>query len=598
MKLSQPPHVGRYFFLALLFLGLALLAAWAVGVEESEGATLYVDDDAGEGGNGSLEKPFQNIQDAVNASVDGDTVRVWEGLYLLEESLTLNKTINLTGNNSQTTIIKGNGIDIEAERVSVTGFNITGYAAEAVQVQSWANYSRITDNTIVFNGVGIRGSAHHLIIQNNNISHNSNDGIYLRYTTNATVSDNYLYMNKASGIYFEGSYSTFSNNSCFSNRYGLKISDSSFHNMIANNTCRLNTVGILVISYEQHDGNNTIVDNTCVKNYNGLVLNTAHRNLVFNNSFYHNTKGITLRDSSNNSILNNVVSENVQGMKFTFVLTDEYSETRTVNNTIQNNQIVDNTEYGIQVDNQGVVVNASKNYWGSNSGPYNRKGNPQGKGNHVSNDVDFRPWIDKNGTVNHSSETYPEEEVVRFWEKEHVHFLLLFLIIIFLFLGLMIISEPFRYALLSFYTRLNPDKRGSDTEQEKNKGNIYQFVENSPGANLSTVKEEMKLGYGTVVYHLEVLQRERYLRSAVAGLKKQFWTKRDFPSSDEPFLSETQQKIVETLQKAGSLSRAQLCEKTGLPRSTLGFNLAKLVELGKVEEEMRGKEKFCSLKLY
>ncbi|MFA5772560.1 MAG: right-handed parallel beta-helix repeat-containing protein, partial [Thermoplasmata archaeon] len=52
-------------------------------------------------------KDYTTIQDAINASNNGDMVYVYNGTYY--ENLTINKTINLVGESNQSTIIKGTG---------------------------------------------------------------------------------------------------------------------------------------------------------------------------------------------------------------------------------------------------------------------------------------------------------------------------------------------------------------------------------------------------------------------------------------------------------------------------------------------------------
>jgi len=42
-------------------------------------------------------------------------------------------------------------------------------------------------------------------------------------------------------------------------------------------------------------------------------------------------------------------------------------------------------------------INATHNWWGHESGPYHRNKNPQGKGDEVSDKVDFTPWTDEEG---------------------------------------------------------------------------------------------------------------------------------------------------------------------------------------------------------
>jgi pectin methylesterase-like acyl-CoA thioesterase len=69
---------------------------------EANSNTIYVDDDGG--------ADFSNIQDAIDASLDGDTIYVKNGYYPIDR-LFINKTINLVGENSENTIISAQNND-------------------------------------------------------------------------------------------------------------------------------------------------------------------------------------------------------------------------------------------------------------------------------------------------------------------------------------------------------------------------------------------------------------------------------------------------------------------------------------------------------
>ena len=85
-----------------------------------EGSTLYV----GGGGPGN----YTSIQDAINDSVEGDTVFVYDDSSPYYENLIVKNGIFLIGENRDTTIIDGSGdsnvIYIDANNVYVSGFTI------------------------------------------------------------------------------------------------------------------------------------------------------------------------------------------------------------------------------------------------------------------------------------------------------------------------------------------------------------------------------------------------------------------------------------------------------------------------------------------
>ncbi len=68
---------------------------------------------------------------------------------------------------------------------------------------------------------------------------------------------------------------------------------------------------------------------------------------------------------------------------------------------IHNNNIYGNRHYGV-LNIAATVVNATYNWWGHSTGPYhNATDTPYGQGDNVSDNVDFRPWLD---------DTWPDDD--------------------------------------------------------------------------------------------------------------------------------------------------------------------------------------------
>ena len=89
---------------------------------------------------------------------------------------------------------------------------------------------------------------------------------------------------------------------------------------------------------------------------------------------------------SNIQILNNTITGNPIGIKI------DPGEGVTVSGlVINNNKITGNTVYGVENTMTKSVVDATNNWWGDASGP-SHSSNPNGKGDAVSDNVDFDPW--------------------------------------------------------------------------------------------------------------------------------------------------------------------------------------------------------------
>ncbi len=726
----------RFLFLTALALLLGLAVLFLCLATDVEGTTLYVDDDAAEGGDGSLEKPFEKIQDAVNASEDGDTVRVFAGTY--HEELLVNTSVDLIGNGSSKTTVEGQDqmpvVNIQADWVNISGFSI-----EAPQDPP---YSRWTD-------AGIFVGSSNVTVTNNTCLYSMN-GIRNQYDTdNVTISFNTCLNNLQYGIWTQGSFTTVTNNICrksergiyarsldnsmisgnelsHNQEYGLEVGAGDWENVeITGNIIINNPIGIKSMSGVNFTGNilennsetgfylpgrehvlrdnrlvncgisfwpwprgdedwenmdidqsNTVNgkpvlclvgvrDKTFTKQAGQVTMVNCSNITIENQDIVNATMGFWIVSSSNITINNCSSRENsIHGLALY-----DHCENISINrsnftgNTCRGLEFVDsgnitmkrcfvtdntdgvrisacdgifiwrcemtrNTDYGVTTepsslhDPDGSSTNCSFKecnfYYNGNYGAWggnltgNWWGSPLGPTTNRSRQIDGRdmvawegmgyPWLEEKvdilGVDPEGPEPADEDEL----ELDLGFFALILLLCSSVCLGVVLgHSEPFRYALLRlftpFYTRLNPAKIESDIAQQNVRGRIYQFIKDNPGIHLSAIAREVKVGHGTTVYHLAVLERERYLRSATAGPKKQFWVKADFPFHGEPTLTELQRNILETL-KEGELSRSDLVEKLGVSKSTLVFNIKQLVELGKLKEERRGKESVCSLVMY
>jgi len=208
------------------------------------GPTWIVDDDG--------PADFRTIQEAINAASNGDTIFVKNGTY--SESIVLNKTLSLIGENAKTTILNGQDsaatICITADNAHVSGFAVTSTGTGILLRSSGCVLS---GNNIASNGdYGISidwGFSSNNVLTGNTIT-GSNYGICFNddyngcWFYNNTISENRVSDNANAGIILFGSYS---------------MGDSSY-NVISENTLENSTVGIQMMWgwYNTVSGNQVI----------------------------------------------------------------------------------------------------------------------------------------------------------------------------------------------------------------------------------------------------------------------------------------------------------------------------------------------------
>ncbi|MCK5261176.1 MAG: right-handed parallel beta-helix repeat-containing protein [Thermoplasmatales archaeon] len=245
----------------VLFISVSVIPSSGTNIIEKsstmsfDGNTLYV------GGSGPGN--YTKIQDAINDSSDGDMVFVFNGTYV--ENLVVDKSIDLIGEDKNSTVIDGNGVDdvvyVSADEVNVTGFTVqnSGYVACAV---------------FDLNGTLV------------DIFYDS--GLEIRSNSNSVFGNiiaGYIFIKKSS------------DNSIFCNKIFSMVLFNSSNNVISNNNVSDNFIGISLY----YSISNRIIENNIYSNDKyGLSLNySSNNNKIYHNNFIENVQNAY--DECNNS---------------------------------------------------------------------------------------------------------------------------------------------------------------------------------------------------------------------------------------------------------------------------------------------------------
>ncbi len=261
-----------------LFIGLMSISSYAQKIDKSarqtfDGNWLYV------GGNGLGN--YSIIQDAINNAADGDTIFVYHDSSPYYENIILNRSVQLVGEDKNTTVIDGNESDghvvqILADSMSLSGFTIQNSGG----IPNAACIIISSDNNIIYgNCVSC-------------IPHHGEAGIWLNQASGNLVVDNII----------------------ANHHYGIWLEDSM---------------------------DNTILNNSIINMWSwAVILGDAHGNMICGNNITQNSGGIYLRDSNENMIFENDICDNYRGI----VLTDQQatsSQNTVSRNTFENNRQID-----------------------------------------------------------------------------------------------------------------------------------------------------------------------------------------------------------------------------------------------------------------
>ncbi|UCF13418.1 MAG: right-handed parallel beta-helix repeat-containing protein [Thermoplasmatales archaeon] len=239
---------------------------------------------------GSGPGNYTRIQDAIDNASDGDTVFVYIGRYNLDERLKINKSIRLTGEDKDNTIINDSGISIVVSEVCVSDFTIQN--GSGITIDSYSrevtNNNTITGNIFKsnesfygFGGITLSDSVYNTF-SNNSFFNCGLNMISFNYFAILTAYPNFVYNNTVNGkplVYFENT------------------SDE-----VIDDAGQVILMGCNNITVENLELSNTIIGVQILNSLNCYILDN-----VFSNNFLG---GILLANSNNNTISGNTLSDN------------------------------------------------------------------------------------------------------------------------------------------------------------------------------------------------------------------------------------------------------------------------------------------------
>ncbi len=277
----------------LFFVGTCIFPSAAEDIDKSLpisiGKWLYV------GGNGPYN--YTSIQDAIDDANNRDTIFVYAYSSPYNENIIVDKSIDLIGENMNTTIINGSEnitvVEVTADFVNISGFTIQNGGAD------WHHFYQ----------AGIEIQSKYNTISGNNIFENC-QGIF---------------------IYSTHSYNKIIDNNIINNYQGIFLVGSSNYNYIDSNNIKNNHIGIRIDNSEH----NTIKGNNIQNNnHSGISLMRGYENIITRNNI-SNTNGLDFYVSFFNTVEYNIISNNICGLDLFQCGKNYFKKNNLIKNKIQ-----------------------------------------------------------------------------------------------------------------------------------------------------------------------------------------------------------------------------------------------------------------------
>ena len=321
---------------------------------------IYVDDDNIDGPwLGTIDYPYQFIQDGINNSNNGDTIFVFQGIYF--ENIVINKSLNIVGENNSNTVIDGN-----------YGYYVVNCLNNNIKIQNFT----IRNSGGYIGNSGILISSEDIQILNC-IIYRTKTGIYLKNVNNVMI-ESCIFHTNGEGLYFNFSNDIFVDNCLFTHN-AIGINSYNSHNIDIKN-CYVYTNGIGMYfesSYSIQVLNSAIYNNN--DNQGGVFIDSCIDLNFINNNFVHNGFAFRILNSQIISIyqssflLNEHSAIMIENSKNVDVESCNFSEQfrfgmYVVSSSCRftDNNFFDNL-FGFYIEKSNC--NVRKNWWGSLYGP-------------------------------------------------------------------------------------------------------------------------------------------------------------------------------------------------------------------------------------
>jgi outer membrane protein assembly factor BamB/DNA-binding MarR family transcriptional regulator len=158
-------------------------------------------------------------------------------------------------------------------------------------------------------------------------------------------------------------------------------------------------------------------------------------------------------------------------------------------------------------------------------------------------------------------------------------------------LGFVAGSEAGKYGLVLSLAPLYSKTRKEAILDNFTRGMIYQYVWSNPGTYFNAIKKTLNLNNGTVIFHLDKLESECFIRSQRDGLKRRFYPM----DTKAPAIPSIYEQILSTVRLNPGLSQRALSKALNLSPSTVNDYVHKMEAVGQLKLVKMGNVTKCYL---
>ncbi|MCI0497034.1 MAG: winged helix-turn-helix transcriptional regulator [Thermoplasmata archaeon] len=154
--------------------------------------------------------------------------------------------------------------------------------------------------------------------------------------------------------------------------------------------------------------------------------------------------------------------------------------------------------------------------------------------------------------------------------------------------------EVSRIPLLALFIPLYTRMRRDDVLDHFLRGRIFEYIKVNPGVNFSEILRYFDLNNGTLTYHLNVLEREKYVKSIRDGVYRRYYLAGTHV--EEEHLSDVKHRILQVIHDFPGISQSNIAKLIGASRRLVNYHIKALESQEVIEITREGRNSHIYLR--